>query len=60
MIKISTSNERETGFDLEVEIKGSGGYVAEELTVILDHCYKYFPELFEFALLHSKYTEDHT
>ena len=60
MIEIKTENEDKKGYDLNVKIVGNGEVVGQQLVQILDKIYDYTPELFEFALLHCKYTEDHT
>ena len=60
MIEISTKNENEDGFDLEIQFEGKGSLIVNELTAILDRFYKSTPELFTMALLLSQYTADHT
>lgn len=60
MIRIETKNEDKEGFDLETRIEGNGLVVMLQMGSILDKLYEASPELFEKALLHSKYTEDHT
>ena len=60
MIEISAKNERKDGFELSIHVEGNGSKIASELVAIFDYFYKSAPELFERALLASKYTEDHT
>lgn len=60
MIRLIANNEREDGFESEVQIEGEGYIVAQQLTSIFDRIYEYAPKLFEAALVMSKYTEDHT
>lgn len=60
MIEIKTDNEDKKGFDLTVKIIGNGEVVGQQLVQALDKIYEYTPELFELALLHCRYTKDHT
>lgn len=60
MISIKTKNETSEGFDLETRIEGNGLVILNQLVSIFDKLYEASPELFEKALLHSQYTEDHT
>lgn len=60
MIKLIAHNEQEDGFETEVHIEGDGNVVIQQLTCILDRIYEAAPQLFELALVASKYTEDHT
>lgn len=60
MIKIETINETSEGFDLEVHIEGKVIILVQQAASILDRIYEANPELFEKALLLSKYTKDHT
>ena len=60
MIKIQTINETAEGYDIETTIGGTGFEVLHQMTTVLDKMYAGFPELFEMALVHSKWAEDHT
>ena len=60
MIKIEIKNETSEGFDIETCIEGNGLIVMQQIASILNRLYEAAPELFEKALLLSKYTEDHT
>lgn len=60
MIKVETKNETSEGFDIETLIEGKGIIVAQQMASILDRLYEAAPDLFETALLLSKYTKDHT
>lgn len=60
MIRIETKNETPEGFDIETRIEGNGLIVVQQMASILDRLYEASPDLFEKALLLSKYTKDHT
>mgnify|MGYP003312838161 CR=1 FL=1 len=60
MIKIETTNETAEGYYIKTRIEGTGFEVLHQMTAVLDKMYDGFPELFEMALVHSKYAEDHT
>lgn len=59
MIKLIAHNETEKGFDAEIHIEGENNLVIQELTSLFDRIYAAAPQLFELALVDSKYTEDH-
>ena len=60
MIKLIAHNKEKDGFETEVHIEGDGAVVVQQLATIFDGIYEAAPQLFELALLYSKYTEDHT
>ena len=60
MIRIETKNETHDGFDFETCIEGNGLVILNQLISIFDELYEASPDLFEKALLHSRYTKDHT
>ncbi len=60
MIKIETKNENKFSYDLEVHISGPKTVCCQQITTIFDDLYHTDPELFENALLLSKYAKDHT
>lgn len=60
MINIKAHNETEKSFDLEVELEGTKGVLTVELVATFDDIYNTNPELFERAILLSKFTKDHT
>lgn len=60
MINIKAHNETEKSFDLEVELEGTKGVLTVELVATFDDIYNTNPELFERAILLSKFTRDHT
>lgn len=60
MIKIEIKNENSQGYDLETHVSGSKFQVLHQMTSVLDDLYKSNHDIFEMALVHSKYAEDHT
>lgn len=60
MIKIEIKNETSEGYDIETRIEGNGLIIVQQMASILDRLYEASPDLFEKALLLSKYTKDHT
>jgi hypothetical protein len=60
MIRIETKNETSEGFDIETHIEGNGLIIVQQMASMLDRLYEASPDLFEKALLLSKYTKDHT
>lgn len=60
MIKIETFNEDDNSFQIEMLLKGEAEQVTQQLISVFNRLYENCPELFELALLESKYTEDHT
>lgn len=60
MIKIETKNETPEGYDIETRIEGNGLIIVQQMASILDRLYEASPDLFEKALLLSRYTKDHT
>lgn len=60
MLRIETKNETPDGYDIETQIVGHGPLVIQQMSSVLDRMYEAFPELFERALLLSKYAKDHT
>lgn len=60
MIKLIADREDGEGYMTEVHIEGEMFLVIQQLTSIIDRIYEKSPELFEMALLRSKYTDDVT
>ena len=60
MIRIEVKNETDEGYNIEIRIEGNGLIIMQQMAGILDRLYEAAPELFEEALLLSKYTKDHT
>ena len=56
MIRVEIKSETSEGFDIETRIEGNGLKVLLQMTSILDRFYEVAPELFEKALLLSKYS----
>lgn len=60
MIKIEIKNETSEGYDIETRIEGNGLIIVQQMASILDRLYEASPDLFEKALLLSRYAKDHT
>lgn len=59
MISIKTTNETPEGYDIETRIEGNGLIIVQQMASVIDRLYEAQPDLFEKALLLSRYTEDH-
>lgn len=64
MINIQTtaedSNGKKVSWGTKIVIEGDSELCTHQLACIFNGIYEKAPELFEMALLESKYTEDHT
>ena len=60
MIEIKTGNENKEGYELQIKLHGVKMLLVDELIGVFDGIYRNAPDVFEKALLLSKYTKDHT